>query len=246
MPIYFIAILAMIKHFVKPQTFPEIQYFRSYSLHATNFSTVSGTLLVTPNSSYAHTVMQDVLKTINSVYPQQQINVEYFTNEKSLLEAYQTSTDKIFAGVILNYKSNNNLSYALRFPFSDIASSDSGDLYQDQAQCRNGEGLDSSNCDANSYLYTGFSVLQCAIDSVLLKLALNKTTDRPLDDVNVQMMPKPGYIPDTSYIQIMSSIYFIIAYSPFINFLTVNLVAEKEKKIKESMKMMGLSDSAFW
>jgi ATP-binding cassette subfamily A (ABC1) protein 5 len=60
------------------------------------------------------------------------------------------------------------------------------------------------------------------------------------------MMPKPEFHPDTSYIQIISSMYFIIAYSPFIMFLTVNLVAEKEKKIKEGMKMMGLRDSAFW
>ncbi|OWF36066.1 ATP-binding cassette sub-family A member 5 [Mizuhopecten yessoensis] len=59
-------------------------------------------------------------------------------------------------------------------------------------------------------------------------------------------MPKPSYTPDTSYLQTISSIYFVIAYSPFVSYLTTNLVAEKEKKIKESMKMMGMRDSAFW
>lgn len=62
----------------------------------------------------------------------------------------------------------------------------------------------------------------------------------------MELFPKTIYTPDTSYIQILSAIYFVIAYSPFINFLVVNLVTEKEKKIKEGMRMMGLRDSAFW
>ena len=37
-----------------------------------------------------------------------------------------------------------------------------------------------------------------------------------------------------------------MAYSPFVNFLLVGLVTEKEKKIKEGMKMMGLRTAAFW
>ncbi|KAL4239790.1 ATP-binding cassette sub- A member 5 [Mactra antiquata] len=248
MPIYFIAILAMIKSLVKPQTFPEIPHFPTYSLHSSNFTSLSGKLLVTPDTQFSHNVMKNVLKKLNSIYPQLYVSIEYYTSEDGILRAYQASSGgTVLAGVILNYKNaSDNLSYALRFPFSNIASSDSGDLYQDQGNCRNGDGLDGSKCDVNSYLRTGFSLLQNAIDAALTKLVLNKTTDQSLPDVNVQMMPKPGYIPDTSYIQIMSSLYFIIAYSPFINFLTVNLVAEKEKKIKESMKMMGLSDSAFW
>ena len=53
-------------------------------------------------------------------------------------------------------------------------------------------------------------------------------------------MPMNKYQPDTTYIQIISSIYFVLAYAQFVNFLTANIVNDKEKKIKEGMKMMGL------
>ncbi|XP_056019371.1 cholesterol transporter ABCA5-like isoform X3 [Ostrea edulis] len=59
-------------------------------------------------------------------------------------------------------------------------------------------------------------------------------------------MPMDKYQPDTTYIQIISSIYFVLAYAQFVNFLTANIVNDKEKKIKEGMKMMGLRDSAYW
>ncbi|KAL8586837.1 hypothetical protein ACOMHN_052713 [Nucella lapillus] len=60
------------------------------------------------------------------------------------------------------------------------------------------------------------------------------------------MMPKGEYTPDLTLIRTLSSIYLVLAYSFFINFLTVNLVAEKEKKIREGMFMMGLRNSVFW
>ena len=59
-------------------------------------------------------------------------------------------------------------------------------------------------------------------------------------------MPLDKYQPDTSYIQIISSLYMVMAYAQFVNFLTANIVNDKEKKIKEGMKMMGLRDSAYW
>ena len=130
-------------------------------------------------------------------------------------------------------------------PFNDIASTDVDKIYTDQSGCRQGDGLDTSSCDANTYLYREFSTLQVAIDTALMRALLNDSSIAPAR-VSVQMMPKPGFTPNVNYIQVMGALFFVIAYSPFVNFLTVNLVAEKEKKIKEGMKMMGLRDLAFW
>ena len=68
----------------------------------------------------------------------------------------------------------------------------------------------------------------------------------PLPDVSVQMYPKGEWSPDLVAFQAIVSIYFVFAYSFFVNFLVVNLVAEKETKIKEGMRMMGMRDAAFW
>lgn len=40
--------------------------------------------------------------------------------------------------------------------------------------------------------------------------------------------------------------YVVIALSQFITYLLVQLVGEKEKKIKEGMKIMGLRELVFW
>lgn len=88
---------------------------------------------------------------------------------------------------------------------------------------------------------------QTAIGICLLYLQHHTgvTTIQPLD-LSFQLMPMDKYQPDTSYIQIISSLYFVLAYAQFVNFLTANIVNDKEKKIKEGMKMMGLRDSAYW
>ena len=62
----------------------------------------------------------------------------------------------------------------------------------------------------------------------------------------MEMMPKGTHTTKITLIQLFSSIYLVLAFSPFILSLVVNLVAEKEKKIKEGMRMMGMSDVAFW
>jgi hypothetical protein len=38
----------------------------------------------------------------------------------------------------------------------------------------------------------------------------------------------------------------VIALSQFIAYLLIHIVGEKENKIKEGMKIMGLRDSVFW
>ncbi len=68
----------------------------------------------------------------------------------------------------------------------------------------------------------------------------------PMPHLSIQQMPKSEWTPDVSYLQTISSIYFVYAYSFFVMFLTILLVYEKEKKIKEGMRMMGMRDSAYW
>ncbi|NXV45686.1 ABCA5 protein, partial [Uria aalge] len=41
-------------------------------------------------------------------------------------------------------------------------------------------------------------------------------------------------------------IYLVIAFSPFGYYLAVHIVAEKERKLKEFLKILGLHDTAFW
>ena len=58
--------------------------------------------------------------------------------------------------------------------------------------------------------------------------------------------PKGKWTSDFRFIQYFASIYLVIAFTPFVSFLTVSVVAEKEKKIKETLRMVGMRDSAYW
>lgn len=46
--------------------------------------------------------------------------------------------------------------------------------------------------------------------------------------------------------RVVIPLYTVLALSQFITYLLILIVGEKEKKIKEGMKIMGLNDSVFW
>ena len=46
--------------------------------------------------------------------------------------------------------------------------------------------------------------------------------------------------------RVVVPLYMVVALSQFITYLLILIVGEKEKKIKEGMKIMGLHDSVFW
>jgi hypothetical protein len=59
-------------------------------------------------------------------------------------------------------------------------------------------------------------------------------------------MPKKDYVEESIMATIIGSLYFTYLYmNALITFISF-VVAEKEKKIKETMRMMGMYDSAFW
>ncbi len=60
------------------------------------------------------------------------------------------------------------------------------------------------------------------------------------------MMPKRSYTTDFEVIQILAAMYMVLAFSPYVAMLCAFIVYEKEKKIKEGMRMMGMREAAFW
>ena len=58
-------------------------------------------------------------------------------------------------------------------------------------------------------------------------------------------MPKNEYTVE-SILQGLASYCFSVMYVTSLVTFVTNIVSEKEKKIKEAMRMMGMLDSAFW
>lgn len=63
----------------------------------------------------------------------------------------------------------------------------------------------------------------------------------------LEMFPKASYTGNWMVIvRVLIPLYTVIALSQFITYLLILIVGEKENKIKEGMKIMGLYDSVFW
>lgn len=60
------------------------------------------------------------------------------------------------------------------------------------------------------------------------------------------MMPKPKYETSLESFFVTVALYFVFSFAPIVSVLLTSLVREKESKIKESMKIMGMKTLAFW
>ncbi|XP_078610116.1 cholesterol transporter ABCA5-like isoform X1 [Branchiostoma floridae x Branchiostoma japonicum] len=250
-PLYFVAILAMINAFTVGNT-PLVQpaipvgggRFNSTPL----FSPLAGSILgqtkeiaAAPNTSEVAAIMDQVVVSLNNV----SVPIAYtlFPTPQAMQDAHRANPTNYSAGVSFTMYGNSSVDYTIHIPHTAAVRS-TNNIYSGQDQCRQGAPLSQFGCTVNNYLYNGFAALQVAIDTALIKMQTN-LTDTSLPDYQVEMMPKPAYR-GFSVISTISSIYFVLSYMPFLATLTVYLVSEKEKKIKESMKMMGLNSMAFW
>lgn len=242
-PLMYLGILVMIKQLVKPSVKPAA-IFPTQPL--ANFSIdINKTILVTAPSTFdVATPMAKISLRFN--------NIQYknFTTQQAAEEEYKKNPDAVAAGIIFDYDpgsgATGGLQYAIRMASSASVASDK--IFTDNlGSCReadNAFGTGVANCDVNKYLVYGTALLQTIIDEALIENEMNTTL--PSIIPSVQMMPKEEFQPSLAFLQQFSSIYFVLAYSFFVNFLTVHLVAEKEKKIRDGMLMMGLRNSVFW
>ncbi|KAL4218252.1 ATP-binding cassette sub- A member 5 [Mactra antiquata] len=211
------------------------------------------TVLVSPNTTDVQNLMADVTNIINTA-ANKTLNIEYYLDKDKAEDQYRSRKDEILAGIVFSYANSSLLNYAIRLPDGTVPTTQDSTMFTIQSSCRQGKGdaqnnddglMYAYNCEVNKYLFSSYVQLQTAIETALIRDKMSLTSF-PVPDVFVEMFPKPAFLQDSSYIQIISSMYFVIAYSPFISVLMALIVTEKEKKIKEGMKMMGLRSSVYW
>lgn len=69
-----------------------------------------------------------------------------------------------------------------------------------------------------------------------------------LQHLDMQLFPKPPFVNDVALAvkRFLVPLYMVLMLSQFIVSLLTLIVGEKEKKIKEGLRMMGLKDSVYW
>lgn len=97
------------------------------------------------------------------------------------------------------------------------------------------------------YYDEGFLTIQHAVDMAITEYISGKDPSASIS-VEMQRMPYPKYIDDKYLVALQSWLPFVLLISyiyPAIN-IAKSVVYEKEKKLKESMKMMGLQNWMHW
>lgn len=182
----------------------------------------------TPVTNTTSSVMQRVS---TDLLPDVLVTEEY-ASEKELL-ASSLSKPSNFVGVVFK----DVMSYELRF-FPDMVPVSS--VYMDsRAGC-------SKSCDAAQYWSSGFTALQASIDAAIIQLKTNVSLWRELESTKAVIMGEAAVVEIDTFPRGVILIYLVIAFSPFGYFLAIHIVAEKEKRLKEFLKIMGLHDTAFW
>uniref|UniRef100_A0A8C9LAW3 Cholesterol transporter ABCA5 n=1 Tax=Pavo cristatus TaxID=9049 RepID=A0A8C9LAW3_PAVCR len=78
------------------------------------------------------------------------------------------------------------------------------------------------------------------------QLKTNQSVWEQLELTRATAMAEAAVMEIDNFPRAIILIYLVIAFSPFGYYLAIHIVAEKERKLKEFLKILGLHDTAFW
>ncbi|RZB39263.1 ATP-binding cassette sub-family A member 5-like, partial [Asbolus verrucosus] len=177
------------------------------------------------------------------------------TPREDLLKAYWQEPGDIPIAVIFQEPEpySKALKYEIRTNPSLYETPSTTDLFSSPASCRQSPKHWSSvfpietgdSCPVNQYYYSGFIALQALLDYTKIRIATQM--DIKVPQIFLEMFPKEAYTGNWMVaFRVVIPLYMVMALTQFITYLLILIVGEKENKIKEGMKIMGLKDSVFW
>ncbi|XP_012225217.1 cholesterol transporter ABCA5-like isoform X2 [Linepithema humile] len=261
LPLYTLGILIVVKILIPNPNYPamttqrhEGDIFELFNGYKNN------TIAVVPNS----TETLSFLSSMNTLwlsmwdYPGKlPLNFMVFDTKDDLQAAYWRDPYSVPLAVIFEDSQpiTRRLMYEIRTNPSYTSPPSPTELYSSAVTCRKDTshwmgGVLSietgKSCPANNYLHSGFLALQIIMDTTKIRLDTGNS-DVTIPDIKLVMFPKEAYTADWMLaFRVVIPLYMVLALSQFITYLLILIVGEKENKIKEGMKIMGLNDSVFW
>ncbi|NXI40022.1 ABCA9 protein, partial [Galbula dea] len=225
LPLMFIVIMFMDNHH-----YPEVPFSYLGQLDDPAYNATGTTIAFTPITGTTRQIMNKVA--FNSVM--KGIKLEAVENERALEKAWILNKEVI--GVVFK----TNFSYHLRFSTVDITIPNDNFEYIDN--CYN---YSWSYCESPRYWYKGFLSLQSSIDAAIIEVVANHSVWEEMSSIAGVRMRSRSAIPSITFDYSYFMITIVMCFSPFMYFLSMNVVREK-KQLKVLMKTMGLQDIAFW
>ncbi|XP_063149515.1 cholesterol transporter ABCA5-like [Candoia aspera] len=229
LPLFFLFWLILMSMIYPNKKYDEV---RDSDLYSVDHSSISEFVVgYTP----VNNVTRKIMHKMSAEYFTEGITTEEFLTEQEMQEATFRSP-RNFVGVIFK----DSMSYQLRFPPTKVPVS--AVHVESRASCPNPSKI----CEAETYWRYGFTALQICIDAAIIQLKTNQSVLEELEQTKAVMMGESAILEIDNFPRAVILIYLVIAFSPFGYYLAIHIVAEKEKKLKEFLMIMGLHDTAFW
>uniref|UniRef100_A0A4W4H5D2 ABC transporter domain-containing protein n=1 Tax=Electrophorus electricus TaxID=8005 RepID=A0A4W4H5D2_ELEEL len=267
LPLLFSAILIVLRQKVSFTNYPNVTHYESFSLDGPPFHLPMGLQLayVPANSSVVRQVAEDVQLTLDKV--------RGFETEEYFEEFVKTDPEsgKILAAVVFEHSFSHDdeplplqVHYHLRFTYSPRNAppkekselNPNNDLDWHTAsllplfQLPGPREQHDPHGGTPGYFREGFLMVQHAVDRAIMK-AYNRTAATALltqTRVVLSRFPYPAFIYDVFILAIQNQLPLLLVLS--FTYTSLNIVRavvqEKEKKLKEYMRMMGLSNWLHW
>lgn len=179
------------------------------------------------------------------------LDVRFFKDNEDLnryIESGEYGTDTnlypfLCFCLVMKESENGNYRYHIRFnttgPMDDVYDTSS---IEGRTIALKVEDWDASK----GYLDNGFIRLQTLVDNIILKKDTGKAD--ALINVKTSSLPVPAFYQDDlpTYLQGSTNIYIVLPMILIFLRVIYRVLYEKERKIREGMKMMGMNDSSFY
>ncbi|KAM8946763.1 cholesterol transporter ABCA5 [Pelodytes ibericus] len=181
----------------------------------------------------ANNITQHIMELAASECLRADVSLSPYPNEEKLKVA-----SSIYESRFIGVAFKDSMSYKLKFLPTSIPVS--AFYIEPRELCY------SWKCEAALYYSSTFTTLQACIDSAIIKMKTNYSAWEDLKGTHVVIMGEESVVEVDLLYRVLMFIFLVMAFSPFGCSLAIHVVAEKEKKLKEFLKIMGLHDTAFW
>jgi len=242
MPVYFMVILVVIANVLPNETYPAVPSFPTQNPFTA--AAPLNLLAFVPNNSDAAAAVMDY---VASVAPFAGLGVQGFATVADLETYYHDNLATYLAGVVFAVEADGSLpvtpQVTLRYNGTQVPSTLT--LNGDPSVCRGPSTM--AGCPAQQYISAAFPALQLAVAEGLARVTLNASITAPPNETSwlVQQFPLPAYLEKSTTLASLVAIYTVVAFSPFVQFLVVNIVYEKEHRIKVHLLISGVSEAAY-
>lgn len=212
-------------------------------------------IIYAPNTDFAIEIM-------NAASSKLSVISNGFDDEESMIKYLSNTTNDILSGVVFDKTIMNGLDNSTKIVFKirpkqaeggNTAFKNTLKKWQTQYMFPLFPALGPRNPDSAwggspGYMSQGFLGVQHAVAKSFMEFLANKSFQALNMNLEMCRYPYPPYLDDKFILSLQSFFPMIICFSfiyPAVNMIK-NIVLEKEKKLKEAMKMMGLSRWLHW